>query len=152
LFNGAVQLGEEGSARAGAYPEISRTQEISMRLFNRTADEEPVVPADQTLLADELKQAYREGRRDERARRKSHPFIAMAVVGLALVGGTMLFLAAKEGSFSTAGQVADEQLAVAAAEAGPALQDTADRAGEALKEAGADLKDRGQAVVDRPAN
>ena len=113
-----------------------------MRAFNA-----PHVPADTTLMAEDLKRAYDQGRRDERASRSNHPFIAMAVVALAVVGGSLLFLAAREGSFSTAGQVADQKLAVAAAEAGPGLEATATRTGEALKDAGATIKDKSQDLV-----
>ena len=107
------------------------------------------IPADKTMIAEDLKDAYDKGRRDERAHRTHHPFIAMAVVALALVGGVMLFLAAREGSFSTAGRVADDKLAVAAAEAGPALEATAERTGDALRDAGSTLKDRTADAVDR---
>lgn len=118
-----------------------------MRAFeNRRAGH---IPADTTLMAEDLKDAYAQGRRDERANRTHHPFIAMAVVVLALIGGVMVFLAAREGSFSTAGQVADQKLAVAAAEAGPAIEATADRTGEALKDAGANLRERTQNATDR---
>ena len=107
------------------------------------------IPAEKTMMAEDLKDAYNKGRRDERAHRTHHPFIAMAVVALALVGGVMLFLAAREGSFSTAGRVADDKLAVAAAEAGPALEATAERTGDALRDAGSTLKDRTADAVDR---
>lgn len=113
-----------------------------MRVFK-----ERHIAADTTMMAEDLKDAYNKGRRDERASRSSHPFIAMAVVGLALVGGSLLFLAAREGSFSTAGQVADQKIAIAAAEAGPALDNAASRTGEALKDAGATIKDKGQDIV-----
>ena len=116
-------------------------------MFKRRS--EPELKAENTLMAKDLKQAYAQGRRDERAKRVRHPLIAAAVVGLAVVGGAMLVLAAREGSFSTAGQVADQQLAVAAAEAGPALQSAVSATGESLKDAGSDLKDRGQALVER---
>lgn len=118
-----------------------------MRVFENRRDRH--IPADTTMMAEDLKDAYQQGRRDERAVRWHHPFIATAVVVLAVVGGAMLFLAAREGSFSTAGQVADQKLAVAAAEAGPALEATADRTGEALKDAGANLKERTQDAADR---
>ena len=118
-----------------------------MRVFKTRRT--PHIPADTTMMAEDLRNAYEQGRRDERASHTHHPFIAMAVVVLALVGGALLFLAAREGSFSTAGQVADEQLAVVTAEAGPVIESTAERTGEALRDAGATLTDRTREAIDR---
>ncbi len=75
----------------------------------------------------DLKTAYERGRRDERARHKSHPFLAMSVAVVALVGAGMIFLAAREGSFSRGGEVVDLKLASAA--------DSALAAGETTKNA-----------------
>lgn len=90
--------------------------------FWKYRDREEVVDADGHVHhvgpnEGDVKDAYARGRRDERARHKSHPFLALIVIVVALVGGIMLFLAIREGSFSGAGQVADQQLAVAQAEA-----------------------------------
>jgi hypothetical protein len=85
----------------------------------------------------DLRAAYNRGRVDERRSRRHHPFIALAVVILALIGAWLLFLAAREGSFSSAGQVADQNLSTVAQEAGPALRQT----GEQVKDAGGAIKE-----------
>ncbi|MCR5877788.1 hypothetical protein [Phenylobacterium sp. J367] len=91
-------------------------------------------------LKADLREAYERGRRDERATRKRHPilmtftFIA-AAVGLALMG-----LAAFNGSFTRAGAVADQNLAVAANKAEPAVRDVASDAGQAIRDAGQSAK------------
>ena len=91
----------------------------------------------------DLRAAYNRGRVDERRSRRSHPIIALAVVVLALIGAWMLFLAAREGSFSSGGQVADRNLSTVAEEAGPALRET----GEQAKQAGGAIKDKGEDIV-----
>lgn len=85
-----------------------------------------------------IKAAYERGRRDERAARKRSPLLALAVVSAALVGGASLVLAAKEGSFQQGGAVMDASVTTAAREAGPALRQAADGAGQGLQE----VKDR----------
>ncbi len=59
----------------------------------------------------EIRKAYERGRRDERARHRSHPFLAMMVFMVALAGAGMMYLAAREGSFSRGGEVVDLKLA-----------------------------------------
>jgi hypothetical protein len=109
--------------------------------FWKYRDREEVVSADGQVhhvgpSDADVKDAYDRGRRDERAGRKRHPILALIVVLVAIVGGVMLFLAVREGSFSRAGQVADQQLAVAKAEA-PGVIATA---GENVSEAAQDVK------------
>lgn len=76
----------------------------------------------------EVDAAYDKGRRDERARHRSHPILALVVTVIALVGGTMIYLAAREGSFAQGGQVMDKQLAQASQNAQVASQDVAQTA------------------------
>ncbi len=71
-------------------------------------------PAATPAAADaEIRKAYERGRRDERSRHKSHPFLAMIVFMVALAGAGMMYLAAREGSFSRGGEVVDLKLASA---------------------------------------
>ncbi len=84
----------------------------------------------------DVRAAYDTGRRDERARHKSHPFLALMVIAVAVVGGIMLFLAIREGSFSGAGQVADQQIAVAQAEAPGVIANASQKAGEVARDVG----------------
>jgi hypothetical protein len=80
-----------------------------------------------------LKDAYERGRREERARHRRSPMIAMALVAVALVGGASLVLAVKEGSFQDGGAVMDRSVSTAAREAGPTLKKATDEAGEGLR-------------------
>ena len=102
-------------------------------------------PVEYTADQEDLRAAYNRGRIDERRMRRHHPFIALAVVVLALIGAWLLFLAAREGSFSSGGESADRNLSTAAQEARPALRD----AGEALKDAGGAIKDNTQDAIQR---
>lgn len=70
----------------------------------------------------ELRAAYERGRKEERARHKRSPFLAMALVAAALIGGTSVVLAAKEGSFRDGGALMDAGVTTAAREAVPTLK------------------------------
>ena len=107
----------------------------------RDRDPETVVDADGHVhhvgpSDADVRAAYDKGRRDERSRRKSHPFLALIVVAVAVVGAIMIFLAMREGSFSGAGQVADQQLAVAQAEAPGVIANASQKAGEVARDVG----------------
>jgi hypothetical protein len=80
----------------------------------------------------DVEAAYDRGRRDERARHRSHPILTLVVAVIALVGGAMIFLAAREGSFARGGQVMDAQLAQASQNAQVASQDVAATAQDRL--------------------
>jgi len=82
--------------------------------------------------------AYDKGRRDERGRHRSHPVLTMVVAVIALVGGAMIYLAAREGSFARGGQVMDSQLATASQTAQVASQDVAHTARSRLQQTTAD--------------
>lgn len=88
------------------------------------------------LDTSDLKEAYRLGRKDERARRKRHPVLMTVLFLLALAGAAFLALAVINGSFQDAGQVADHNLSVAADRAEPALQGAAGEAAESLRSVG----------------
>ncbi|MDQ0464891.1 hypothetical protein QO010_002675 [Caulobacter ginsengisoli] len=74
----------------------------------------------------EVRAAYDRGRRDERARHRRSPLLALTVGSAALVGGAVLALAALEGSFQNGGAVVDQQVSKAAQQAGEALRDATD--------------------------
>src|SRR5438552_837784 len=79
----------------------------------RTDDDRAAVTAGAHAVATDLREAYERGRRDERASRRRHP-VGMTLTFLsAAVGVVLLVLAAVNGSFSRAGGVVDENLAVA---------------------------------------
>jgi hypothetical protein len=83
-----------------------------------------------------------QGRREERARHRGHPMIAMLVAVVALAGAAVLVLAAREGSFSRGGEVVDHHLAVAADKAQAAGRDAAVQTGQAIQDAGATLQQK----------
>ena len=91
---------------------------------------------------DDLRAAYDRGRTDERRARRRHPLAMALTILAAAVGGVVLALAVKEGSFSRGGDIVDRNLAVAADKAEPAVRDAAGEAGGALKDAGRSLKDK----------
>ena len=96
-----------------------------MNFFGRKTDPEAPRTVVVGPTAAEVKAAYDKGRRDERARHKSHPIFGLAVALVAILGAGMLFLAAREGSFSNGGAVVDRQLASAAGEAQASAQHAA---------------------------
>jgi hypothetical protein len=88
------------------------------------------------------KAAYARGRRDERARlqgrarRRGAPLLTFVVLLIAAMGGTVIYLAVQQGSFTGAGQVLDTTVSHAAAPA----RSAADNAGNVLENAGQSLK------------
>lgn len=105
-------------------------------MFDRRSRPHPVdahaAPAP-ALDTSDLKEAYRLGRKDERARRKRHPILMTVLFLLALAGAAFIALAAINGSFGGAGQVADHNLSVAAERAEPAVRGAAGDAAEAVR-------------------
>ncbi|MBR7618242.1 hypothetical protein JKL49_02475 [Phenylobacterium sp. 20VBR1] len=73
----------------------------------------------------EVRDAYERGRRDERRARKRHPIMMSLTFAAALVGGVVLVLAAKEGSFARSGGIVDHSLAAATNRAEPVVMDAA---------------------------
>jgi hypothetical protein len=83
----------------------------------------PIEPDRETeaLAKTELRQAYERGRKDERALRRRHPVSMTLTFVLALVGVATLVLAAVNGSFAGAGQMADNGVAQATGRAAPVV-------------------------------
>jgi hypothetical protein len=109
-----------------------------MRLFARHAE---AVPAGATRA--DVKRAYDLGRKDERARHHSHPILGLIIAVAAVIGCGAVYLGVHEGSFSRAGQVVDENLAVAADRgqgASQAAAETVADAGAAAQQAGQTLR------------
>ncbi|MFD3264623.1 hypothetical protein [Phenylobacterium ferrooxidans] len=73
----------------------------------------------------EVRDAYERGRRDERKARKRHPIMMTLTFAAALVGGVVLALAVKEGSFARSGGIVDHGLALATNRAQPVVMDAA---------------------------
>lgn len=82
----------------------------------------------------DLRDAYELGRRDARRNRRRHPVLMTFTIIAAAVGLVVLALAAINGSFSDAGTVVDQNLSVAADQAGPAVRSAASEAGDAVRD------------------
>jgi hypothetical protein len=92
-----------------------------------------------------VRQAYDRGRRDERARRpRRHgaPLLTFIVLLAAVVGAGAIYLGVSEGSFSRGGQVVDQKLAGVTQPATQATRTAADKAGDALQNAGQQIKQK----------
>ena len=89
----------------------------------------------------DVRQAYERGRRDERARHRGSPLAALLVLLVAMAGGAVLFLAAREGSFTRGGEVIDRNVQAAAQTAQAPIRNAADNTGNALRNAGDNIKD-----------
>jgi hypothetical protein len=90
-----------------------------------------------------VRHAYDRGRRDERARRpRRHgsPFMTFIVLLAAAAGVGAIYLGVHEGSFTHGGQVVDQKLAGVTQPAQQATKNAADRAGDALENAGQRIK------------
>jgi len=91
-----------------------------------------------------VRQAYERGRRDERAqrvpRRRGSPVMTTMLVLAAAAGAFIVYLGVSQGSFGRGGQAIDQNIDNATATAAGALHNAADRAGDALENAGQSLK------------
>jgi hypothetical protein len=90
-----------------------------------------------------VRQAYDRGRRDERARRpRRHgaPFFTFIVLLAAVAGVGAIYLGVQQGSFSRGGQVVDRKLQSVSQPASQASRNAANRAGDALENAGQRIK------------
>ena len=75
-------------------------------------------PPAESVSGEEAEHAYQRGRADERKRHRGHPVLGALMLLAAVLGVGSLYLAAREGSFSAAGQVVDHRLASATGSAG----------------------------------
>ena len=108
--------------------------------FDEGRRQERAKVTDRARLDVDVRRAYERGRRDERARRRGSPLFAFLVLLVAAIGAAAIALAVHEGSFQRGGQVVDQSIAGARQSAAQATQHAASRAGDALQNAGADLK------------
>jgi ABC-type Fe3+ transport system permease subunit len=93
-----------------------------------------------------MRRAYERGRRDERAtrhpRRRGSPVFATVVVLALCAGAFVVYLGVSQGSFTNGGQVVDQNIANAKAQAQQAGRNAVDSAGNALENAGQTLKQK----------
>jgi hypothetical protein len=88
----------------------------------------------------DIKDAYERGRREERLRRRRSPILGLFVLVLVLIGAGMIYLAVENGSFSSGGAVVDQSLAKVSQTARAPIRGAADKTGDALQNAGQNLK------------
>ena len=100
-------------------------------------DERRRVDAGKTVAAED---AYDRGRRDERARRRGSPLLTILLLIVVAIGAVLIYFAIQNGSFSSGGAVVDQKLQKATATVQAPIRGVADKAGTALQNAGADLK------------
>ncbi|HEX2561627.1 hypothetical protein [Phenylobacterium sp.] len=102
--------------------------------LRRRASADGVVSDPAPLTGDDMRAAYKEGRRDARRQRKRHPLGMTLLFAAAAVGLGVIAYATFEGSFGRGGERLDSDLAVAADNAEPVVRDAAQQAGAQLKE------------------
>ncbi|HEY2709190.1 MAG TPA: hypothetical protein VGI95_14145 [Caulobacteraceae bacterium] len=89
------------------------------------------------------RKAYERGRRDERARHprpRSHPVLGTVLVLAAAAGAFVIYLGVQQGSFANGGSMVDQHIQNAAQGAQQAGRNAVDKAGDALENAGQNLK------------
>jgi len=122
-----------------AFPTRRRTVRVTEPDGTERVVTEPVparVVTEHTADPRAARALYERGRRDERARRRGSPLLGFVMLLIAVVGGAMVYLAAREGSFTNGGKVVDHALS----EASQPARAAAHNAGDALENAGRSLK------------
>ena len=114
-------------------------------------ERERTAQASGPALASTRSKAYADGRRDQHrmekvAHKKRGGFglVTAFVVLVAALGVVWLALAAREGSFAAGGAVVDQKVAEVTAPARVAINETADRTGAAVQNAGQVLENQGE--------
>jgi hypothetical protein len=95
-----------------------------------------------TSTRGETDAAYDRGRRDERLRHRGHPLITFLLVILSLAALAMIYLGVRTGSFAAAGAVVDSAFSSGVQRANSPVVGAENKAGSALENAGANLKNR----------
>jgi hypothetical protein len=95
-----------------------------------------------TATRGEVDAAYDRGRREERVRHRGHPLITFLLVILSLAALGMIYLAVRTGSFAAAGAVVDSAFSSEVQRANSPVVGAENKAGAALENAGASLKNR----------
>jgi hypothetical protein len=138
---------------AGLTAKLRRSYLMAFWSFaNRPAPGQAAAVVDPATYDADLKRAYEHGRRDERARRHGFGPLSFIVLLVAILGVVLLVFAFREGSFSAGGAVVDNKLGQAASPATTALDNAASTTGQAMENAGQNLKDQGAAIAGKPAD
>ncbi len=106
-----------------------------------------VVERDGVIVSDQraVKAAYEQGRLQERerlrrTRRGVSPVVALLVALAVVFAVGMIYLAARNGSFTGAGAAVDSGLAKAGDSVATPIQNAREKTGDALEKAGRDIK------------
>jgi hypothetical protein len=124
-------------------PDFAGREDLLDAYKNGRKDERLRVKDTATVVPDEkadLREVYERGRRDERARHRSSPVIGLLLLLVAAAGGTVVYLAVREGSFTNGGAVVDRTISAASDKAQAPIRHAADSTGAALENAGETLK------------
>ena len=130
--------GAEQARREGAY--VQGQRDARATVVTRAPISERAMLQERDTVA---RQAYDRGRRDERARRpRRHgsPLLTLLVLLIAGAGAFAIYLGVHEGSFTRGGQVVDQSLNNTTSTATQATRSVADKAGDALRNAGDHIK------------
>ena len=91
----------------------------------------------------DTERAYVAGRRDGRARRRGgSPILSLLLLIVVVIGAALIYLAIRNGSFSAGGAALDHGIVSAKDTVTAPVRGAADSAGNALQNAGADLKQK----------
>ncbi|MHB8530511.1 MAG: hypothetical protein ACYC8V_13510 [Caulobacteraceae bacterium] len=100
------------------------------------------VAEDERITKKDLADAYDRGRREERLRRRRSPFGTLLMGLLAIVGVIAIVLPIRYGSFTAAGAAVDGVFISTAQRATAPVHGAVDKAGNALENAGTNLKQK----------
>lgn len=116
------------------------------------------VPLDSPVVKAKVREAYDQGRLEERKRHRGSPMLTLVLVLVAAVGAVTLYYSFRQGSFMGGGAAIDTKISQVSSNAVPAIQTAAAKAGAVAQTAGDKLKSQGQAIQqdaassDAPAN
>ena len=106
----------------------------------RRIDGAPTAAAVAAPSRRDLNAAYERGRDRERSRHRGSPFLSLLVLLAVVIAGAFIYLAIRNGSFSSGGAVVDRSLDQAAHTVDAPIKNAAIKTGDALQKAGQDLK------------
>ena len=104
------------------------------------------VPLDSPVVKAKVREAYDQGRLEERKRHRSSPMLTLLLVLVAAVGAVTLYYSFRQGSFMGGGAAIDTKIAQVSSNAAPTLQTAAAKAGALAQTAGQKLQSQGQAI------
>ncbi|HXU99082.1 MAG TPA: hypothetical protein VG166_01120 [Caulobacteraceae bacterium] len=90
----------------------------------------------------EIDDAYSRGRRDERRRRRGSPLLSLILLIIVVAAGALFYLAIHNGSFASGGAAVDNSISTVSQSATAPVRRAADKAGNALENAGQTLKQK----------